>query len=153
MFRSFKLAIWLLLSQTIFGGAVTYEDALSNMLVGNITVNHGQSALIEYYKPGPFETSLDASLVSLNNGRVVSDAIELYNYAIAGEKWGDAAFFKMFISYNGQAHDYLTSEDVANDFSTLAAGNQTVIDTWIKTTTNEKLAELYAHLPEFGSSS
>ncbi|SCU83207.1 LANO_0B08614g1_1 [Lachancea nothofagi CBS 11611] len=130
---------------------IAYQDILSNMVVGNIAVNDGSSAQLDYYSEQPYNATLDVSMASLNNGGVLADAVELYNYAVAGAKWGDATFFKIFIQYNGQAHNYLTLRDVALDLSTLAAGNQTVIDAWADTTTNEKLAALYGSLPKYSA--
>lgn len=122
---------------------VSYETILSNILNGNISTNNGVSALVDWVSEQPHQCGLDVSIASHNNGEVMKDAVMLYEYALAGEKWGDALLLKHFILYNGQAHVYLNSSDLKYDLSRLLDGNETMRDIWIESSTNPQLKELY----------
>lgn len=45
----------------------------------------------------PHNATANVSIASLNNGEVLQGAIQLYEYATIGEKWGDAVFFNLFM--------------------------------------------------------
>lgn len=122
---------------------VSYETILSNILNGNISTNNGVSALVDWVSEQPHQCGLDVSIASHNNGEVMKDAVMLYEYALAGEKWGDALLLKHFILYNGQAHVYLNSSDLKYDLSRLLDGNETMRDIWVESSTNPQLKEIY----------
>ena len=128
---------------SLVSASITYRDTLSNILNGKITPNNGVYALIEYISKQPYNCDMDISMASLNNGEVMKDAIEMYEDALAEDKWGDALFFKHFILYNGQAHDYLESSDLRYDLAKLLNGNETMRDIWTESSTNDQLKELY----------
>lgn len=126
--------------------AATYEQLLANILNGDIATNNNSSALVDYFSDRPFSCDMDISMASLNNGEVMRDAVTLYEYAVAGEKWGDALFFKHFILYDGQAHVYLESDDLKLDLARLMDGNETLRDIWVESSTNDQLKDLYRSL-------
>lgn len=125
---------------------VTYADALHNILIGNITTNTNYSGLFDYYSEQPNKATANISLGSINNGEVLAGGIQLYEYATLGEKWGDAVFFVQFIKYNGQAYNYLTFEDLRRDLLELSGANDTLLDIWAKSSSDEDLSQLYMSL-------
>lgn len=122
---------------------MSYANILSNILIGNISTNNNLSALVNYTAIHPHECTLNLSFASINNGEVIKDAVTLYEYAILGEKWGDALFFKHFILYNGQAHVYINSTDLKYDLAKLMNGNETMRKIWVESSSSDQLKELY----------
>lgn len=67
-------------------------------------------------------------MASIDDVEVLAGIIKLYEYALLGEKWGDAVFLDLFMNHDGQAYNYLELDDLKTNLITIANGNET----WVK---------------------
>ncbi|QLL34638.1 hypothetical protein HG536_0H00120 [Torulaspora globosa] len=134
------------LSLSVSGQGVTYGDVLHNILTGNITNYEDSFGVIEYYSEQPFSATANISIASIDNAEVLNGTIQLYEWATFGQKWGDAVFLNLFMKYNGQANNYLESDDLKRDLIKLADGNDTLFRIWAESSSDEDLSNLYQSL-------
>lgn len=136
----------LCLAAKTFAADATYEESLHNMLMGNIDTNNNEGAHVDYYSHQPHNATVNISIASINNGEVLNGAVQLYESATQSEKWGDAVFLNFFMKYNGQAYNYLDFQDLKNDLIVHATGNDTLLNIWAETSSDDGLAKLYNSL-------
>ncbi|KAI5957326.1 hypothetical protein KGF54_000254 [Candida jiufengensis] len=125
-----------------------YHNILQKISIGSFRKEKDtKGALIAELDPG-HGCQINVSMYSFDNYEILTKAYELYQHAIAHERWGDGVYLTEFIYHNGVITNTSLHRDITKILTERANNDTSMIKLWKETTTNKNLENYFASLLE-----